>query len=159
MRNRIAENLSSFIKSSRASLTVELVVTFPILIAALAFAYEFGRYYIAQHDTVNNVREASRYLSRVANPTDPTVITTVENMIKTGSPSGGFTPSWMEDATITIDPDWGSFTDPAFREDGNIIRITVVANFPVQLLGFIGTSTDRASIGYAVQEEIRHIGD
>ena len=44
------------------SITVEFVVTFPLILAALAFSFEFGRLFIAHHTAVNNVRAAVRYL-------------------------------------------------------------------------------------------------
>ena len=148
-----------FLGSRKGSLTVELVVTFPVLIAALAFAYEFGRFFMAHHDTVNNVREASRFISRHPDPSSADAANIVTNIIKTGRPSGGYEPDWMTNADISIQPTYSTFSASDFRTGGDVIRIRVIVDFPVQLLGFIGTGSDRASISYAVVDQVRYFGD
>src|SRR6185312_16209912 len=58
-------SLRRFTKTDSGTATIEFVVAIPMFLAALAFAFEFGQIFLAHQGTVDNVRAAARYLSRV----------------------------------------------------------------------------------------------
>ncbi|GJL94635.1 MAG: hypothetical protein DHS20C05_10400 [Hyphococcus sp.] len=131
------------------------MVLFPVILAALAFSFEFGRLFIAHHTTVNNVRAAVRYLSR----SDLTAAQqdTARAIVRTGQPSGATAPDWMTGANITITPSQSTFSDTDFRTGGQVIRIQAEVNFPLSLFGFINDG--RTGVPITIVEDIRHIGD
>ena len=144
-----------FLRGDEGSITVEFVVTFPLLLAALAFAFEFGRLFVAHHTLVNNVRSAERFLSRSDLSNDR--ISQAEEIVRTGSISGGTAPAWVESATVTITPAQTTFADTNFRLAGQVIRIEATVNFQFLIATFIGD--ERATVPITIVEDIRHVGD
>lgn len=152
---RAHKQRKGFCCADNGSITVETVVMFPLILAALAFSFEFGRLFIAHHTTVNNVRAAVRYLSRSDLTADQ--LDAVETIVKTGKASGGAEPAWMADANVTITPSQSTFTDANYRTGGQIIRVQVTV--PYQPLIFSFVNDDIASIPFTIAEDMRHIGD
>ncbi len=145
----------NFFRKEDGSITVEFVVTFPLILAALAFSFEFGRMFVAHHTIVNNVRSAVRYLSR--SDLSAARQTEAEQIVRTGVPSGGAEPEWVESADIQIVPSQSTFTDANFRTGGQIVRVQATVNFRFLIATFIGD--ERATIPIVIVEDIRHIGD
>lgn len=152
------------------SLTVEFVVMMPVLLAGLAFAFEFGRLMIAHHTTVNNVRSATRYLSRaelsLVEDAGSTVRTQVDNIIRTGVPAGGALPSWVNDETdidIVVTPAQATFSDDDFRDSGQVLRVQTTVNFRFLIFQFVDIFNDPTPQGgfipIVIVEDIRYIGD
>lgn len=146
---------ANFFRQENGSITVEMVVTFPLILAALAFSFEFGRMFVAHHTTVNNVRSAVRYLSR--SDLSDTRLNEALQIVRTGIPSGGVAPEWVESADVQVFPAQSTFTDTNFRTNGQVIRIQATVNFRFMIATFMGD--DRATIPIVVVEDIRHIGD
>lgn len=144
-----------FLRAADGAITIEFVVMFPLIIAALAFAFELGRVIIAHHTVVNNVRSAVRYLSR--SDLSDARIEQARQIVRTGKPSGGAEPAWMSGATVTVTPAQSTFSDADFRVSGQVSRIQ--ASVPVPLLIFSFLGNDSASIPITIVEDMRHIGD
>ena len=73
---------ASFARDRDGAVTIEFVVTLPLFLVALAFAFEFGQIFLAHQSTVNNVRAASRYLSRTA--VTPANLACAQDIVRTG---------------------------------------------------------------------------
>lgn len=145
----------NFFRSANGAITIEFVVTFPLILAALAFSYEFGRLFIAHHTTVNNVRSAIRYLIRT--DLSQQRQDEAEQIVLTGRPSGGTAPDFMTGASVTITPSQSTFTDTNFRVGGQTVRIEVTAQFQLFLFGFLGSNL--TTIPITIVEDSRHYGD
>jgi Flp pilus assembly protein TadG len=146
-----------FAKDREASATIEFVVTLPMFLAALAFAFEFGQIFLAHQSTVNNVRSAARYLSRSSMGAED--ISIAENIVRTGRASGGTQASYLTtaNATVAIDDNYATFGPPEFSRNGQTIRIVVQVNYPLSIFGFI-EGGNRPSLPFAVVEDLRLIG-
>ena len=146
-----------FATGDDGSSTIEFVVTMPLFLAALAFAFEFGQLFLAHQATVNNVRAAARYLSR----SDLSVadIAAAKNIVRTGKFAGGTPAEYLTtvNATVNIDTSYTTFSAPTFSRSGQTFRIVTRVDFPLTIFGFIdGGGT--ASIPFVVVEDMRFVG-
>ena len=146
-RNSAAE----FARAERGTVTIEFVVTLPLFLVALAFAFEFGQFFLAHQSTVNNVRAASRYLSR----TDATRAdrTRAESIVRTGQIAGGTAPGYLADATVDVSSQNLIDPDDQDRPLIRIWRISARVGYQPSLFGFFGG--DNAKIPFVVREDIR----
>ena len=62
---RYSRYLVRFWRAAEGIASIEFVLTFPILIALLTAAIDFGRLYADYHAVSKSVRDATRYLTRV----------------------------------------------------------------------------------------------
>jgi Flp pilus assembly protein TadG len=145
----------TFRKAQGGSVTIEFVVTFPLLLAALGMSFEFGQLFLAHHDTVNNVREAARYLSR--GDLSAAQLAVADEIVRTGAPAGGTAPDWLAAAQVTITPSYTTFTNTNFRVSGQVVRVRVDVDFPMTIFDF--AVDGHTSIPFVVIDDIRHFGD
>ena len=145
-------------RSEEGGVTLEFVITLPLFIGVLAFIFEFGQIFLAYHDTVNNVRAASRYLSRTVDPTGAMEMANADDIIRSGR-IGGTGPDWRESASVQINgaartvAAGGSFDNPRTSA-----RIVVVVDYPVFLLGLVNIFTpgdNPGVISFAIAEDVR----
>lgn len=148
---------ADFIKDTQAAVTIEFVVTLPMFLAALAFAFEFGQIFLAHQSTVNNVRSAARYLAR--SDQSATDLTRVENIVRTGLPVGGTAPDYLNasNATVNIDTAYSTFGPPTFTRSGSTTRIRTAVSYPLSIFGFTGGGS-LVSIPFVVVEDFRFVG-
>lgn len=144
-----------FSRDEHGAVTIEFVVTLPLFLATLAFAFEFGQIFLAHQSTVNNVRAATRYLSR--SDLSATDLTEAENLIRTGRLVGGTAPEWLADADVAIDTAYSAFGPPDFSRAGNTVRIVTRVDYPLSIFGF-ASDDGIASIPFVVVEDFRFIG-
>lgn len=148
-------NLESFQACQRGAVTIEFVMTIPLFLAALAFAFEFGRFFLAHQSTVNNVRSAARYLSRVE-ITDAN-FDCAKYIVRTGrmdfgdgvcaAPDEGDYPDYLAPANADI----------AIARNAQRIFIRTDVRFPLTIFGFVDGS-GRSNLRFAVQEDVRWVG-
>ncbi len=139
-----------FAAGENGAVTVEFVCTLPLFLAALAFAFEFGQFFLAHQSTVNNVRAATRYLSRTDGNVQDRVI--ARTIIRTGATSGGTAPDYL--ARADIDFDLEDVIDPGpDRPDVRIWKVTARVHYRPMLMGFIGGNN--VSVPFVVREDIR----
>ena len=143
------------LRDERGSVTIEFVVMLPLLLAAMGLAFEFGQLFLAHNNTVNNVRDAARYLSR-SQLTD-TQMTTADSIVRTGLPSGGTAPAYLDTATVEIDPDYDSFGDTNFRVATDIVRVRVAVDYPLTIFDF--AVEGHTTIPFVVRDDVRHYGN
>jgi len=144
-----------FGRNEDGAITIEFVVTFPLILCALAFSFEFGRMFIAHHTLVNNVRSAERYLARTDLTSDR--IDKAKQIVLTGVPSGGTQPPWIASNTIDIDTSAATFSSDDFREGGQVIQIDATINFQFLIANFFGN--DSATIPISIVEDIVYTGE
>lgn len=146
-----------FAKDTQAAVTIEFVVTMPMFLAALAFAFEFGQIFLAHQSTVNNVRSAARYLAR--SDQSATDLIRVENIVRTGLPVGGTAPDYLTstNATVDIDTAHKTFGPPDFTRSGTTTRIRTEVSYPLSIFGLTGNGS-LVSIPFVVVEDLRFVG-
>jgi hypothetical protein len=133
------------------AVTIEFVCTMPLFLAALAFAFEFGQFFLAHQSTVNNVRAATRYLSR----TDANVQNQIvaRRIVRTGQLSGGTAPDYL--ATANVDFDLEDVIDPDDPDRPSIAiwKVSTRVNYRPMLFAFLGGQN--VTIPFVVREDFR----
>lgn len=141
----LARSIRRFGRSSSGSMTVEFVATLPIILAALAFIFEFGRAVWAHQIVTKGVRDASRYISRAAITAgnEATIKTQAENLAKTGQLTSGGTVGfpWNNGTTFTIDLTVGSYTTPDYANDFDVAQVSAAVPMDLAMLAFMGIGT------------------
>ena len=140
----------TFAGADSGAVTIEFVCTLPLFLAALAFAFEFGQFFLAHQSTVNNVRAATRYLSR----TDASVQSqiTARRIVRTGQTSGGTAPDYLAAANVDFDLE-DVINAGANRPSVAIWRVTTRVNYRPMLFGFVGG--ENVTIPFVVREDFR----
>lgn len=148
-----AMRVSKLWNNEEGSALLEGAIIVPFLFTLVLGALEFSYFFYQQHLVATGVRDAARYLARVADPTDPAAQTTAQNLASTGLPGGGSTRriAGFDPADVTI-----SFTFAANPLDGTtnlrnyrqavaecggpdqIRMIRVTGSFPPAVLGMLG---------------------
>jgi len=133
---------ATLVHSNRATASVEMALSLPILVALLFGAFELGNYFMTEHIVVKAVRDGARFAARqpfadyAGCSPSATLVTETQNVTRTGRIAAGGTPrfaSWSDpntiDVTATCD-DTGSYADAAFYEDNadGVPVVTVQAN-------------------------------
>jgi hypothetical protein len=126
-----------------------------LFLAALAFVFEFGRYFVAYQQTANNVRSAARYMSQV----DLTIENEnkAEKIIRTGRPDGNNNdaPAYLRDLCF---PDADIPADCIIRDNGSVpIRIEVRVHFPLTLFKFIDPDGNTVSLPFRIVEYVQPV--
>src|ERR1700746_3932443 len=78
-------------RDERGSALLEATALTPVLFALVFGVLEFSWYFYDQHRVSTGVRDAARYLSRVLDPSVPTLQTAAKNLAVTGDISGATT--------------------------------------------------------------------
>lgn len=148
---------NSLAADRRGTSAVEFALVMPMLLAMVLGVTEIGRL-VAQADAVEkSLRSAAVFAARSELPLDSATITTIENLVRTGTPDGtgdALVPGWDESgADVIVEPR----TVSVDGEDVDVIRLTAVVPFvPLMpgLLHIVGlddltirTSHDQTYIG------------
>ena len=146
--------LRTFASREEGTITVEFVVMLPVVLAALAFTFEFGRALWAHHVLSENVRSASRYLARTLITDDTRAV--AANIATSGDPSVGGT-FWGEAVLVEVDPDCRTFTKAeGYRANGKVLCVQASVPLKLAMLAIIGRSN---TIRLAAASQARHIGE
>lgn len=147
-----------FGRDENGAITIEFVLMFPLLLAGLAFSFEFGRLFVAHHTAVNNMRAAVRYLSRT--DLSNAAQANAENLVRfgnlTGTAQDGNPINWVTFDSVNVNTSYATYSDTNFIFDGNTIRITAIMNFQPLLFGLTGQGNGVIQFGLA--EDMRHAG-
>jgi len=133
------------------------------LVIAFALIFEFGRAFWSHQAVIKGVRDATRYLTRVEDPTDPTAQATAQRLLLTGQQAPGGVARWSSGGAP---PMVVSVTDVAnggaFRGPATIQIVNVAANVELQLpLGDVFALFGGSALGvitYSVSDSARHYG-
>jgi Flp pilus assembly protein TadG len=153
--------VSEFATDRKGAGTLEFVLTLPLYLLALGFAFEFGRFLLAHQSVVNNVRSAARYLAR--SDMSGASQTNAVRIVRTGRmTTPGVTPDYLEpaNAVVTVTPTYSTFSAPTFREAGRTMRIRVDVSYRLSSLGMLsfGQEAGVLSIPFTVIEDLRYTG-
>lgn len=158
---------SRFARADGASVTVEFVATLPMLLAALAITFEFGRGLWYHHIVTKGVRDATRYAARYPGlgadcgtlGADAAFVGAVRHVALSGTPNGTASPAfWTDPSTVSVE------TTPSALDlrTPTTCMITVRAEVPYNfslLTVFDGLWQVDPVMEITVQDEARYIGD
>jgi Flp pilus assembly protein TadG len=151
-------SIGRFFRNRKGSITVEFVATLPIIVAALAFSYEFGRCLWAQQIATKDVRDAARYLSRQQAPLTGTVKTQAQNLTVTGQVTGGTAHfPWSASTQVAIADPYATFSGPPnIRVAVSVIEVRGTIPLQISFLSFLGINT---SITLVAADQVRLAGN
>ena len=147
----------------RGAAMFELALTLPVLLIIFAGGWEMARA-LWTYDMLNKgVRDASRYLARVDDPTTPAAETKALYLVLTGDFEAGQPPR-LDHNNVTINVGTRTFDNSSgtYRsKDGatgpiEVVQVRADYTFDAPLLGFIGIANP---LTISVAHEERHIGD
>ncbi|MCZ6452688.1 MAG: pilus assembly protein [Alphaproteobacteria bacterium] len=141
----------------------ELAITLPILLIIFAGGWELARGLLA-YDTLNKgVRDASRYLARVDDPTSALSLTMAQRLVLSGDidvdqpPRLDYTKVTIQVDKKTFDNSGGTYRGPdGGTADIDVIQVRADMVYDTPLLGFINFASP---ITLTVMHQERHIGD
>jgi len=142
----------------------EFALTLPILLLIFAGGWEFARA-LWTYDMLNKgVRDATRYIARLPDPTAPAVQTQALYLVLTGEPGPGQPPR-LDHNNVTINvgtrvydnssgpyrgPDGGTTTDI------EVVQVRADYTFTAPMLAFLGIADP---LTLSVAHEERHLVD
>lgn len=142
---------------------VEFAIAMPILFILFAGGWEMARGLWMYESLNKGVRDASRYLARVDNPTSANSLTMAQRLVLTGDIDLDQPPRFdHNDVTVTVGKKTYINTAGTYRGPNgananiDVVRVTAVMNFEAPLLFFLAIG-DPLTI--TVMHEERHIGD
>ena len=156
--------LNRLITDDRGGAIAEFMLGLVPLVVALALIFEFGRAFWSHQAVIKGVRDATRYLTRVEDPSDANAQAVAQRLLLTSQQAPGGTQRWssgsaapMEVSFTNIDNTSGTFRGPA-----TIQMVNVAANVELQLpMGGVFTLFGGAPLGvvtYSVGDTGRHYG-
>lgn len=161
MMRVIRHFIRRFKTNEQGNAVIEFVTTLPLILIAFVFAFEFSRLFWVHHIATNNVRSATRYLSRA--PLTSDFVTDARNIARTGDPdtaTGAY--DWMasiQDSDIDIQTSHATFSSADFRQSGQVIRIQMDVPFTFATFGLFNNLGDDGLITLNIIEEARHYGE
>lgn len=128
-----------FVRCDRAAAAAEMALMTPLLLVLLFGGLEAGYFMYSQHEVLKGVRDGARYGSRqsfvdaTCATITPAVVTAIQEVTRTGQPSGGATrlPGW-DNAEVTVTPTCPAtaVTTGIYKGAANAPQITVSADVP-----------------------------
>ena len=140
----------SLARDCEGSALVEGAVLVPLLFVLLFGVYEFSWFFYQQHLASTGVRDAARYLARVANPCNTlspawaVEQTYAKALATTGSISGGpervkgWTTAMVVARCVPIDNPIEADGLNRYRGQNPVLVVTVSTRFAESSLGFLG---------------------
>ncbi|MGH6913181.1 MAG: TadE/TadG family type IV pilus assembly protein [Geminicoccales bacterium] len=156
--------LTRLTKDDGGGAIAEFMLGLVPLIIVFAIIFEFGRAFWSHQAVIKGVRDATRYLTRVEDPSDPAAQAVAQRLLLTSQQAAGGTVRWssgsaapMEVSITEIDNTSGTFRGPA-----TIRIVNVAANVELQLpLGGVFALFGGEPLGvvtYSVGDTARHYG-
>ncbi|HEX6011247.1 MAG TPA: TadE family protein [Geminicoccaceae bacterium] len=164
---RLLPLLRRLTRDDRGGVTVEFVATLPMILAALAIMFEFGRGLWYHHVVTKGVRDAARYAARYPAlgsdctdlDEDADFLEGVRCVALSGAPDGTSSPVfWTDLDTVTVQM---AATALDLRVPG-ACTITVRAEVPYNLTlltAFSGFWEVDPGITITAQDQARYVGD
>ena len=135
-------------RDAEGSVLIEATILMPFLVTLMFGLFEFSWYFHKRQLVESGVRDAARYLARVApdDGTDPCMLTTpvdfkarAQNIAVTGAATGGTprVPDWTT-ASVTITCAPFDNSGGAYEGYSTLYIITATTNFADPDLGYFG---------------------
>jgi hypothetical protein len=148
----------------RGGAIAEFMLGLVPLVLALALIFEFGRAFWSHQAVIKGVRDATRYLTRVEDPSDPAAQEVAQSLLLTSQQAPGGVERWSSGSeppmvvSIAAIPNAGG----TFRGPATIQMVHVAANVELQLpMGGVFTLFGGSPLGvvtYSVGDTGRHYG-
>lgn len=130
-----------FRRCERATASVEMALMLPLLLVLLFGGLEAGYFMYVEHQVLKGVRDGARYGSRqsfldaTCTTITPAVKTAIQEVTRTGMPSGGLprVPGWDDNATeVTVTPSCPTtpLTTGIYKGATNAPQINISATVP-----------------------------
>lgn len=134
-------------KDAEGSVLIEATVLLPMLLALMLGLFEFSWYFHKQQLVESGVRDAARYLARVApDGTNPCTVTTpinfkttAQNIAVTGAATGGTArvPGWTT-VSVTLSCSTVANGGATYEGGSTIYLVNASTNFADPALGYFG---------------------
>jgi Flp pilus assembly protein TadG len=151
------------INDDRGGALAEFLLGLVPLVLALALIFEFGRAFWSHQAVIKGVRDATRYLTRVEDPSSPAAQAVAQRLLVTSQQAAGGTARWSSGSAAPMEV---SFTDVdntggTYRGPATIRMVNVAANVELQLpmggvFALFGGSP--GVVTYSVGDTGRHYG-
>jgi hypothetical protein len=134
------------------------------LVLALALIFEFGRAFWSHQAVIKGVRDATRYLTRVEDPSDPAAQAIAQRLLLSGQQGLGGTDRWSSGSAAPMEVSIDAIPNAGgtFRGPATIRMVNVAANVELQLpMSGVFTLFGAPSLGvvtYRVGDTGRHYG-
>jgi len=148
----------------RGGAIAEFMLGLVPLVLALALIFEFGRAFWSHQAVIKGVRDATRYLTRVEDPSNPAAQAVAQSLLLTSQQGPGGVQRWSSgsaapmEVSITAVPNAGG----TFRGPDPIQMVNVAANVELQLpMGGVFALFGGSPLGvvtYSVGDTARHYG-
>jgi hypothetical protein len=151
-------------QDDRGGALAEFMLGLVPLVLALALIFEFGRAFWSHQAVIKGVRDATRYLTRVEDPSDPAAQAVAQSLLLTSQQGPGGVQRWSSGSQPAMEV---SFTDHdntggSFRGPATIRMVNVAANVELQLpMGGVFALFGGPPLGvvtYSVGDTGRHYG-
>lgn len=169
--------LRALVRDHRAAAAAEMALVLPFLLSLGMGAVELGNYFLDEHRLIKAVRDGARYAARqdfsnfsgcpsTATDVGTDLTTSVENLVRTGSPSGGTDqlPNWGS-ATFTVqyscDTSYGGETMGGIyttHNSGNAPVVIVTASVPYEPVALSAFGFNATSYTLNAQEQAPVLG-
>lgn len=157
---RLLKRLSG---DDRGAAIAEFMLGLVPLIIVFALIFEFGRALWSHQAVIKGVRDATRYLTRVEDPSDPAAQAVAQRLLLTGQQAPGGVERWSSGSEPPMEVSIGEVANGgAFRGPATIRIVNVAANVEIQLpLGGVFALFGGDPLGvvtYSVGDTARHYG-
>jgi len=152
------------ITDDRGGAIAEFMLGLVPLIIAFALIFEFGRAFWSHQAVIKGVRDATRFLTRVEDPNDPTAQAVAQRLLLTSQQAPGGVERWSSGSAAPMEVSINAVpnTGGTFRGPAAIQMVNVAANVELQLpLSGVFTLFGGSPLGvvtYSVGDTGRHYG-
>jgi TadE-like protein len=160
--------LNRLLADDRGGALAEFLLGLVPLAIAFALIFEFGRAFWSHQAAIKGVRDATRFLTRVEDPSDPAAQAVAQRLLLTSQQAPGGVERWSSGSAPPMEITFDDFDnndadgDPLFRGPETIRMVQVAANVELQLpMGNVFALFGGAPIGavtYSVGDTGRHYG-
>jgi hypothetical protein len=152
------------ITDDRGGAIAEFMLGLVPLVLALALIFEFGRAFWSHQAVIKGVRDATRYLTRVEDPSDPAAQAVAQRLLLTSQQAEGGVQRWSSGSAAPMEVSFTEFDNdpPTFHGPATIRMVNVAANVEIQLpMGGVFALFGGSPLGvvtYSVGDTGRHYG-
>jgi hypothetical protein len=154
-------------RDDRGGALAEFLLGLVPLVIAFALIFEFGRAFWSHQAVIKGVRDATRFLTRVEDPSSPAAQAVAQRLLLTGQQAPGGVERWSSGSAPPIEVSFNDVANadsdgnPLFRGPATIRMVNVAANVELQLpMGAVFALFGGApgSVTYSVGDTGRHYG-
>jgi Flp pilus assembly protein TadG len=156
--------LNRLTTDDRGGAIAEFLLGLVPLVIAFALIFEFGRAFWSHQAAIKGVRDATRFLTRVENPSDAAAQAVAQRLLLTSQQAPGGVQRWSSGSAAPMEVSINPVTNAGgtFRGPATIQMVNVAANVELQLpMSGVFTLFGGSPVGvvtYSVGDTGRHYG-